>query len=134
MAKSREEANFENMVETIIFDQEELEELKIAVKNCSEGSVSAKELKTLLLQCRSRMVEAITDFTFYYAKKRSKILMQTMTKEDKSSSSPDVESKLRKEIQERNELLETVAKRVNQLVSNLPNEDQAMYQQGEIKK
>ncbi len=56
MAKSQSLANFEQVVEKIIFNEEELETLKIAIKNFTEGKTSAKDLKQLLLQCRGRMM------------------------------------------------------------------------------
>jgi len=123
MAKSQELANFEQVVEKIIFNDDELEELKIAIKNFTEGKTSAKDLKSLLLQCRGRMVEEITDFGFFFAEKRTKKLMQTLRNTQQTSSPIKAESQLRKEIEEKNELLEIVAKRVNRLVSKLNNED-----------
>jgi len=123
MEKSQELANFEHVVEKIIFNNDELEELKIAIKNFTEGKTSGKELKHLLLQCRGRMVEEITDFGFFFAEKRTKKLMQTLRDTQQSSSPINVESQLKEEIIEKNELLETVAHRVNQLISRLSNED-----------
>ena len=123
MEKSQELANFEHVVEKIIFNDNELEELKIAIKNFTEGKTSGKELKHLLLQCRGRMVEEITDFGFFFAEKRTKKLMQTLRNKQQPSSQSKVESQLREEIIEKNELLETVARRVNNLVSKLNNDD-----------
>ena len=123
MEKSQELANFEHVVEKIIFNNDELEELKIAIKNFTEGKASGKELKHLLLQCRGRMVEEITDFGFFFAEKRTKKLMQTLRNTQQPSSPSNLESQLRDEIIEKNELLETVARRVNNLVSKLNNED-----------
>jgi len=117
MEKSQELANFEQVVEKIIFNDDELEELKIAIRNFTEGKIGGKELKHLLLQCRGRMVEEITDFGFFFAEKRSKKLMQTLRNTQQTSSPTKVESQLRKEIKEKNQLLETVAKRIDQLVS-----------------
>ena len=122
MEKSQELANFEQVVEKIIFNDVELEELKIAIKNFTEGKTSGKELKHLLLQCRGRMVEEITDFGFFFAEKKTKKLMQTLNTQQ-TSLPTKVESQLKKEIEEKNKLLETVAERVNQLVSKLNNED-----------
>ena len=116
MAKSQELANFEQVVEKIIFNDDELTELKIAIKNFTEGKISEKELKHLLLQCRGRMVEEITDFGFFFAEKRTKKLIQTVKNTQQHSSPSKVESQLRHEILEKNQLLETVAERVNQLL------------------
>ena len=72
MAKSQEITDFENIIEKIIFKDDELEELKIAIKNFTEGKTSTKELKQLLLQCRARMTEDVTYFTSLFVKKRLK--------------------------------------------------------------
>lgn len=123
MAKSQMFVNLENTLEKIIFDDNELERLKIAIKNFTEGKTSAKDLKRLLLQCRGRMVEDITDFAFFFLKKRTADLMKIIKNKQPLPSQNIVESQLRKEIKEKNDLLETVAKRVHQLVSRRTKED-----------
>ena len=123
MAKSQELANFEQVVEKIIFNDDELEELKIAIRNFTEGKIDEKKLKHLLLQCRGRMVEDITDFTFLFVEKRTQKLLHAKMNTDFLPSSNKVESQLREEIKEKNELLETLAHRVNQLVSRISNKD-----------
>ena len=122
MAKSQELANFEQVVEKIIFNDNELEELKIAIKNFTEGKTGEKELKHLILQFRGRMVEEITDFGFFFAEKRSKKLMQTLRNTQQTSSHTKVESQLREEILEKNKLLGTVAERINRLVLKRKND------------
>lgn len=126
MAKSQELADFEQIVEKIIFNDDELGQLKIAIKNFTNGKISAKELKRLLLQCRARMVEEITDFGFFFAKKRTANLTQTVKNKQQPSSLNKVESHLRDELKEKNRLLENVADRVNRLVSKHTNEDSGL--------
>ena len=116
MVKNQKLANFEQVVEKIIFNEDELEKLKIAIKNFTEGKTSAKELKQLLLQCRGRMMEDITDFTFLFTERRIKDQLQTEKNIQQPSLPNEVESQLREEIKEKNELLEVVAKRVNKLI------------------
>jgi len=123
MAKSGVLGNFEQIVEKIIFNEDELEELKTAIRNLTEKKTNAQELKLLLLKCRGRMVEEITEFAHFFTEKKTKDLLQAVRNEPNSSSPTKVESQLREEIQEKNELLETVAKRVNLLVSKLNNEN-----------
>ena len=123
MAKSRDLADFERVVEKIIFKEDELEKLKITVKNFSEGKTSAKDLKGLLLQCRGRMVQEITDFAFFIVDTQTKEYVQTEKIRDQSILANKVESQLNEEIREKNELLDKVAHRINQLVSRLNNED-----------
>lgn len=122
MAKSQELANFEQVVEKIIFNDDELNVLKIAIRNFTEGKTGEKELKHLLLQCRGRMVEEITDFGFFFAEKRSKKLMQILRNTQQTSSPTKVESQLREEILGKNKLLETVAERINRFVLKRKND------------
>ena len=91
MAKSQELENFGHMVEKIIFDDDELERLKIAIKNFTEGKISAKDLKHLILQCRGRMVEEMTDFGFFFAKKKTAALTQVIKNTQQTSSTNKVE-------------------------------------------
>lgn len=137
MAKSQELANFEQVVEKIIFNEDELEKLKIAIKKFTEGKTSEKELKQLLLQCRGRMVEEITDFGFFFTKKRTENLIQTLKSKQQPFSSTKVELQLKEEIRERNELLEIVAEKVNNFVSNMEkntsSKDESLDLEDEIK-
>jgi len=112
----------EQIVEKIIFNKSELEQLKIAIKNFSLGKINSKELKQLLLQCRGRMVEEVTDFVLFIPGRFKKKQVEK-NQEQQLISSTNVESQLRKEIEEKNELLETVAERVNRLVSKLGSKE-----------
>ena len=62
-------------------------------------------------------------FCLFFTEKKTKDLLQTVRNESNPSSPTKVESQLRKEIQEKKELLKTVAKRVNQLVSKYNNDE-----------
>ena len=112
----------EQIVEKIIFNKSELEQLKIAIKNFSLGKINSKELKQLLLQCRGRMVDEVTDFVLFIPG-RFKNRQVEKNQEQQLISSTKVEFQLRREIEEKNELLETVAERVNRLVSKLGNKE-----------
>ena len=122
MENSQELADFERVIEKIIFDNNELGTLKIAIKNFTEGKTSAKELKSLLLQCRGRMVEEITAFAFFIVDTQIEEQIQTKNHQIRPIMPSKVKSDLIKEIKEKNELLETVAKRVHLLVSKLNTE------------
>ena len=128
MAKSQDLEDFGQIIEKIIFEKNELEELKIAIKNFTEGKTSAKELKHLLLQCRGRMTEDITYFTSLFVEQKTQDLLKTVINKDQLPSPTKLESQLREEIKEKNDLLEIVAKRVNKLVSKLNNEDSSKNQ------
>jgi len=108
MTKSQEIEDFEHVLEKIIFDEEELIELKGVVSEFTEGKVQPIQLKKKILLCRSRMLEDLKEFVLFYinSKKQEKELKI-------------VDFKLKQELDERNELLEMVANRVNQLVTKL---------------
>lgn len=132
MAKSQDLENFEHVVERIIFEEDELKKLKIAIKHFTEGKISAKELKGLLLQCRGRMVQEITAFAFFIVDTQTEEQTPAKSNNDRLLSPDGVEAQLRKEIEEKNELLEIVAKRVNRLVSKRINEDSCLVEDQKI--
>ncbi len=72
MANSQTVEGFEQIVEKIIFNEDELEELKTAIRNLTEKKTNAQELKLLLLKCRGRMVEEITEFAHFFTEKKTK--------------------------------------------------------------
>lgn len=115
--------HIEQLLEKIIFNENELERLKIAIKNSTEGKTSARELKQLILQCRGRMLEDIAAFIFFIKKAQIKNKINSENNRNQPILSPDVESQLREEISEKNELLETVAQRINRLVCKFDNEN-----------
>ncbi len=108
MTKSQEIEDFEYVLEKIIFDEDELNELKIVVGEFTKGNVQPIQLKKRILLCRSRILEDLKEFVLFYinSKKQGKEL-------------EIVDFKLSKELEERNEFLEIVANRVNQLVAKL---------------
>ena len=108
MAKSQEIEDFEQVLEKIIFDEEELIELKGVVGEFTEGKVQPIQLKKKILLCRSRMLEDLIEFLLFYINSK---------KQEKELKTMDF--KLKQELDERNELLEMVANRVNQLVAKL---------------
>ncbi len=65
MAKTEEVVDFEDAIERIVFKEGELEELKIDIRNFSKGTITPKQLKQNLLNCRSRMVEEVSSFLNY---------------------------------------------------------------------
>ena len=108
MTKSQEIEDFEHVLEKIIFDEDELNELKIVVGEFTKGNIQPIQLKKRILLCRSRILEDLKEFVLFYinSKKQGKEL-------------ETVDFKLSKELEERNEFLEIVANRVNQLVAKL---------------
>lgn len=103
-----------------MFDEEELEELKITIRNFVEGKIQAKQLKQKLIQSRSRMVKDISNFLSFCI---DRIRNDDLTSDDKKDAieiQPNQnEIKLKQELSEKNELLKVVANRVNQIVASI---------------
>jgi len=108
MAKSQEIEDFKQVLEKIIFDEDELTELKIIVGEFTKGKVQPIQLKKRILLCRSRMLVDLKEFVLFYINSK---------KQEKELEAVDF--KLSQELEERNKLLEIVANRVNQLVAKL---------------
>ena len=120
MVNSQTSKDFEQVVEKIVFDEEELGQLKNVIKNFSEGNIEAKQLKQRLLECRNRMVKDISHFLSFCI---DRIRNEDHTIDDKK---PAIENQfnqadiqLRNDLAEKNEFLDIVAHRVQQIVSNL---------------
>ena len=113
MGISGEIKDLKQVIEKIVFDEGELDQLKIAIRNFNEGIITPKQLKQNLLNCRGRMVEEVLDFLSLY-------LVKTQTKVDSnftgSNQTKLANDELRERIAERNALLEIVAKKINSLV------------------
>ena len=120
MAKSRESEGFEQVVEKIVFDEDELEELKIAIRHFTEGKIQAKQLKQKLLQSRGRMVEDISNFLSFCI---NRIRNDDQASENKNKAiknqSNQTNIQLQQDLIERNELLKVVSDKVNHIVSNI---------------
>ncbi|MBA7577428.1 hypothetical protein ES708_19281 [subsurface metagenome] len=123
MAKAQKVKEFEGVIEKIVFDEGELEELKKDFRNFSKGIITARQLKQNLLRCRGRMVKDISKF-LNFCLDRPRDSDQALVDGDLNNSNQSgIESdQLRQELAERNELLEVVAKRINDLASKAKKE------------
>lgn len=111
-----DETIIENLLEDIFFDTEELELLKHEIKQVSLGNLDPIALKKTILKCRMRFKEEmIGDFLPYY-----KDLMKIY------KSQP---SELLHKIKEREDLLETIAIRINNLYRKLEEKKESNYMQ-----
>jgi hypothetical protein len=114
MAQAQDVEDFGQIIEKIVFDESELEELKGVIKTLSEGKITPKQLKQNLLRCRRRMVEDLTEFVYFFVEKSRKNELISATE-----SSKVLVLKLQRELEEKKDLLETVATKLNQTVLNL---------------
>ncbi|NVM43824.1 MAG: hypothetical protein HWN79_02815 [Candidatus Lokiarchaeota archaeon] len=120
METSQKSQNYEQVVEKIVFDEEELEQLKIIIKNFTEGKIEAKQLKQNLLLCRGRIVKDISNFLSFCI---DRIKREEITSEDEKSAKEDnfnkIDSQIQQDLLNKNELLRVVANKVSNIVENL---------------
>ena len=116
MAKSQEIEDFEQVLEKIIFDEVELTELKNIVGEFAKGKVQPRQLKKEILLCRSRILKDLKEFVLFY-----------INSKNKEKDLKTVDFKLRQELEKRNEFLETIANRVNQLEAKLKKNKNLIY-------
>ena len=120
MTKTQEVEDFEQVIEKIVFDDSELDEIKIAIRNFSKGTITPKQLKQNLLSYRGRMVKDISNFlNFCINRIRSDDKASEVPKNAIKNQSNQTNIRLHQELTERNELLKVVANKVNYIVSNI---------------
>lgn len=123
MVKAQETGTFDGVIEKIVFDEGELDELKIAIRNFGKEAITTKQLKQMLLRFRGRIVKDISNFLSLCvdrARESGQALVdRNFTNSNQSDSAND---QLWQDIAERNELLEVIAKRISALASNAKKE------------
>lgn len=117
MVKSQESEDYAQVIEKIVFDEEELEELKITIRNFTEGKIQAKELKQKLIQNRGRIVRDVSNFlSFCIERVQNNSRTHSQQEIIDSNQTEIIDNKLQKELTDSNELLEIVAEKINELV------------------
>ena len=126
MATAQKFEEFEGVIEKIVFDEAELDELKIDIRNFSKGTTTPKQLKQNLLQYRERIVKDISNFLIYCLERPRNNDQTTVNGNVTISNQPDLtNARLRQELTERNDFLEVVAKRINSLILKTKNKSPA---------
>ncbi len=116
MTTTQKVEEFEQVIEKIVFDEEELAELKIAIRNFSKGTITPKQLKQNVLQNRGRIVKDMSNFLTYCLNRARDNNQAPVHREPTDSNQPDLKNdQLSQLIAERNELLEVVANKISVL-------------------
>lgn len=110
----QEGPQLDDMLEKIVFEEQNLRKLRDAINRFQSGELSIKEFREHLLLLRVEILDALKIF----------VPFQINLKNTKNSVSEFVEggsnlSQLQQDLQERNELLETIATRLNIIFENL---------------
>jgi hypothetical protein len=117
MATTQKVEKIEQVIEKIVFNEKELDELKIAIRDFNKGTITPKQLKQKLIQYRSRIVEEVSNFLIYCLDRTQDNEQAPVERDLTYSNQSDLtDDQLRREVMERNELLEVVAKRINSLI------------------
>lgn len=102
------------MVEKIVFDEKELEELKALITEVSSQKLSARKLKERIIKIRGSMMNRILQLFPIYNK--------TLSNQKEIDNLGDSNSKLTKELEEKNSLLEQVGSKLQELELKLQKE------------
>ncbi|MBA7511148.1 hypothetical protein ES705_03139 [subsurface metagenome] len=117
MTTTQEVEDFEQIIERIVFDEGELDELKISIRNFSKGTITPKLLKQNLLRCRGRIVKDISNFLSFCVERARDSGQAPVSENFTGLNQSDLANdQLHQEIAERNELLEVVAKKISALM------------------
>ena len=95
MTITHKKSNFRDYLEKIIFDKEELEEIRVIISRVCSGIETPDQLKSKLLESRARILNDIADFTtFYIENKFQNKNLRTQEKSVNYFSSSDYKSRL----------------------------------------
>jgi hypothetical protein len=93
------------VLEKIIFDENELDRVKASLNSFLEGMITAKALKQTILLSRAHIMEDLLDYFVLYIK--------SIEENAKNSNNGNgTVEKLKKELDDKNHLLESLARRV----------------------
>ena len=106
--------NIEEVLEKIVFDKDNLVELKKALIIAKSGELSITDLGKKILELRSRIFEALKRFIPFHLK-----LTTNHNSLEQFSKKSFNTVQLERELEEKNQLLETIELRINQLIENL---------------
>lgn len=103
-----------DMLEKILFDENQLTKLKDGIEEVSTGRSSPKSLRKRIIELRVEIVEKLLELFPFYLKQITANHKINEVTEKKLISAPSSE-----ELQEKNELLEQVAIKINSIYMKL---------------
>lgn len=110
--KFTNEENLKRMMENVLFNKQNLEELKEIINKLHIGAISARDLKEHILLFREEALNELLQMFKFYAK-------QITTKEQLSEFTSKKKSQETEELQQKNELLTIVASKVDSIYEKL---------------
>lgn len=109
--------DIEEILEKIVFDKDNLDDLKKVLMEARSGKISIKDLGKTIIKLRAHILEALKEFIPFHLKREStsKSLAEFT---QRSPNSPQLEN----ELEEKNQLLETIGLRINKIYETLNND------------
>jgi hypothetical protein len=96
-----------NLVEKIVFDEYQLLQLKQALTKLNRKKIELKEVKEIILNQRTVIMESLVDLLFFYLSQQQSRLS--------SNEKGEKIKKLQLQIKEREDLLEEIGKRLENI-------------------
>ncbi len=96
-----------NIIETVLFNEEQLNQLKQLINDLHDGRLTPKEVRTYIIRQKNHNVEKILELFPYY------IRQMKMNDSLNQFTGDSLNDKTREELQEKNKFLEHIALRVN---------------------
>ncbi|MFX1420459.1 MAG: hypothetical protein ACFE9N_16260 [Promethearchaeota archaeon] len=107
----------EEQLEKIVFDKENLNNLKEALVKTKTGELSITELGTKILELRSDILNTLIEFIPFHLK---------LTNTDKAltefTNTISDTNQLKEALKEKDQLLEVISSRINKIYENLEND------------
>ena len=113
MSNNSDEFLYE-MLEKILFNEVQLTKLKNGIEEVSTGRLSPKLLRKRIIKLRVEIIEKLLEFFPFYFKQITATQRINEFTEKKITSAPSSE-----ELQEKNELLDSVAIKLNSIYEKL---------------
>ena len=108
-----EKANLNQQIESILFDEDNLDILKNSITSLSKGTLTTKRLKEQIIEFRLKAVQDIVKLFNFYHKQ-----LTTSTSLDEYTKNPN-NQQLEQNLQEKNDFIQEIGKRVQNIHSKL---------------
>lgn len=100
------------MLEKLIFEENDLKRLKISIDNVVSGYMTTKQLREQIIESRGKIIERLLEYIPFYIKQWS---IGNSINEFSDVNGRDSNSELEEKLDEKNKFLEEVGIRINKI-------------------
>jgi len=104
------------MLEKLIFEENDLKRLKISIDNVVSGHMTTKQLREQIIESRSKIIERLLEYIPFYIRQW---LIGNSINEFSDVNGRDSNSELEEKLDEKNKFLEEVGIRINKIHEKL---------------